>query len=391
MIFCCSMEISGERFSNAPRALTGKGGLIYGLHKRKVINVKIDLKEFRKRDKYINELKHPTRDLIIWNYSNACQFDNAWDEFTKMSRGLITDLEGNIIARPFKKFFNLGQIDEKIPGDNPIIYEKLDGSLGIQYYDNERPYIATRGSFTSEQANWACQWLWNKDLWKKDFLTDKTYLYEIIYPENRIVVDYGSRAELVLLAVIDNETGEEMPYICEEEGQRLGISFVKHLKYENLDKVIEDTKSMVGEQEGYVFHWPDKNNFRLKIKSDEYVRLHRLITMFSNKSIWELLMNNQPFDELLEKVPDEFYLWVKKTKTELEDKFEDIKKEAERVFGLIKNLPTRKEQAVELLKNHEELSKFVFGLLDNKDISSIIWKTLRPKFAKPFREDIDVL
>ena len=36
----------------------------------------------------------------------------------------------------------------------------------------------------------------------------KTYLFEIIYPENRIVVDYGDYKGLVLIDVIDNETGK---------------------------------------------------------------------------------------------------------------------------------------------------------------------------------------
>ena len=65
------------------------------------------------------------------------------------------------------------------------------------------------------------------------------------------------------------------------------------------------------DKEGYVIKF--KNGFRMKIKGDEYVRLHKILTNISNRDIWEYLKDNKPFDELLEKVPDEFNDWVKTT------------------------------------------------------------------------------
>ena len=132
--------------------------------------MKVNLAEFRNREKYISERKHDTLDLIIWNYKNSCQFDNAWDEYTTMARGLITDLEGNIVARPFKKFFNINTFEgtkiEELPAEIPEITEKLDGSLGILYPDNENYAISTRGNFNSEQAEFATKLIKEK---KYDF------------------------------------------------------------------------------------------------------------------------------------------------------------------------------------------------------------------------------
>lgn len=352
--------------------------------------MKINLEEFRKRSEYINEQKHPTLDLIIWNYSQHCQFYGAWDEFTTMARGLITDLEGNIVARPFKKFFNLGQDpNQSLPTEDPIIYEKLDGSLGIQFYDNNlAPVIATRGSFNSDQAIWATKWLQQK-FPVNIFLKDKTYLYEIIYPQNRIVIDYKNKSGLMLLAVVDIETGLEDPDLLRDEAARLNFKTAERIRYSDLNHLIESAKKLPGDQEGYVFHWPDHNNLRLKIKGDEYVRLHRLITGFSNKSIWELLANGQSMDEMLEKVPDEFYQWVKLVKQDLEHSFDYLNDVAGEAYLEVKDLPTRKDQALEIMKNHKDFSDLIFGLLDKKDISSMIWKRLKPKFAKPFKVDID--
>lgn len=143
--------------------------------------MKVNIEEFRRQFEFINEQKHPTLDLIIWNYSQRCQFAKEWNAYTEMCRGLITDSEGNIVARPFRKFFNWGERDVNIPEEMPEVTEKVDGSMGILYFDGERPYIATRGSFKSEQALHATELIQKSGLTKKDFIDGKTYIFEIIY------------------------------------------------------------------------------------------------------------------------------------------------------------------------------------------------------------------
>ena len=50
---------------------------------------------------------HPTIPLTIYNYSQATQYEAHWDEVTLQCRGLVVDDMGTIVARPFKKFFNI--------------------------------------------------------------------------------------------------------------------------------------------------------------------------------------------------------------------------------------------------------------------------------------------
>jgi RNA ligase len=50
---------------------------------------------------------HPTLPLTIWNYTPNTQYSNLWDDITTQCRGLVTDNDGNVVARPFKKFFNI--------------------------------------------------------------------------------------------------------------------------------------------------------------------------------------------------------------------------------------------------------------------------------------------
>jgi RNA ligase len=113
------------------------------------------------------------------------------------------------VARPFPKFFNYGEQpdeDTRRLGQPFTLSEKVDGSLGIHYRWNGTDGIATRGSFHSPQAQWATAALADSPPVRFDY--GRTHLFEIVYPENRIVVDYGDRAELVYLATLDWRTGE---------------------------------------------------------------------------------------------------------------------------------------------------------------------------------------
>lgn len=348
--------------------------------------MKINLEEFRNRKEYITERKHPTLDLLIWNYSQRCQFAKAWDEYTKMARGLITDLEGNIIARPFGKFFNLGETEEsKLYPEKPIIYPKFDGSLGILYFDGDKPCIATRGSFESEQAIFATKWIQNKfPKAGPDFMRHMTYLFEIVYPQNRIVVNYGSMEELILLAVIDTETGEEVIGRHEWEGEMLNMKYAKRIEYEDLEKTIA---TISDDEEGYVMVWPQHNNIRVKVKGAEYVRLHRLLTQVSSKSVWELLANNQPLDEILNRVPDEFYKWVRDTQFKLEKEFAEIKTRCLNDFNAIVNAGRSRKDIALLFRQDCKYPQVLFMMLDGKDYEKVIWKIIKPAYERPFKQD----
>ena len=111
-------------------------------------------------EKFISVQKHPTEPLFIYNYTQRCQFDRVWNNETLACRGLILNDKNEIVARPFPKFFNLQEVIDQggqIPAEDFIVTEKMDGSLGILYWVEDKPYLATRGSFVSDQAimgNW---------------------------------------------------------------------------------------------------------------------------------------------------------------------------------------------------------------------------------------------
>lgn len=323
--------------------------------------------------KLVSVQKHPTTDLFIYNYTPRVQYEKLWDEVTLQTRGLILDSEMNLVARPFPKFFNL---EEHLPADIPAepfeVFEKLDGSLGILYWIEGIPYIATRGSFTSDQALHATNVLHNKYGHLFDSLDrSKTYLFEIIYPANRIVVDYRGVNDIFLLTVIDNETGKETI-------QNIGFPVVR--KYYGVSDYNRLRNIATPNAEGFVIRF--KNGFRVKVKFDEYVRLHRILTGISNIAIWEYLSEGKPLDELLNMVPDEFYDWVKTTEMELRQQFCSIRDECHAVF---RSFESRKESA--LYYQQQKYPSILFNMLDGKSIDKGIWKLLRPKFSKAFKVD----
>lgn len=320
---------------------------------------------------FVNVQKHPTHNLFIYNYTQKTQFERVWNEVTLMCRGLILDAQYNIVARPFTKFFNLGEMENQILPNEPFeVFDKLDGSLGILYWLGNEAFIATRGSFTSDQAvkaNAILRSKYTKILRGVD--KTKTYLFEIIYPENRIVVDYGALEDVVLTAIIDNETGEDLPL------QDIGFPLVKQyhgIKDIQILKTLEEAN-----REGFVIKY--KTGLRYKVKFEEYLRIHRIVTQVSNINIWEYLAAEMPFDDILDRVPDEFYDWVKITSADLKAQYAAIENQCKADF---KVLETRKETAAYFFTC--AYPSVLFKMLDGQSYKDVIWRMLRPKFQKPF-------
>lgn len=335
-------------------------------------------------EKLVYKQEHPTLPLTIWNYSEKVQYDNLWDDITIQTRGLVTDDEGNIVARPFKKFFNL---DEKkhTPTEKFDVYEKMDGSLGILFNYKGEWIMSTRGSFISEQSIKGREIL-NKYQYE-NLLGDVTYLFEIIYPENRIVVDYGQEEKLILIGAIHTQTGDE--YDIHSEGfEDMGFEVVKRYpkitNYTVLKEFIPDSK------EGYVIRFT--NGDRVKIKGEEYLRLHKLMTNVSTTAVWEMLSEGRDVLELLKGVPDEFFKKIKMYVLDLRYSYLSYSEYAGKMhdkfrYGKFNDRypePTKKEFAefLELNDIDPKVRALCFAIWDNKNYDKMIWKYIKPEFRR---------
>ena len=332
---------------------------------------------------YLTKRPHESNEFSIYNYTQKTQYESFWIPETLQSRGLILTPKGEVIARPFAKFFNFQEHKDSLPNEPFEVYEKLDGSLGILYWFQSNPFIATRGSFTSEQAYKGTSLLYSKYQESLPLLNPSfTYLFEVIYPSNRIVVDYGQEESLVLLGVIETASGIEQPL------ESIGFPVAK--KYEGITDFSSILNRDEENKEGFVIRF--EGGLRLKFKFEEYVKLHRLLSSITAKAIWELLKDNIPFESILERVPDEFYDWIKATEADLLKQYQTQETLAKDTFQKITSLlgtSNRKELAASFSKY--PYSGILFALLDGKDYSSIIWKSIKPSSEKPFLFNMETL
>ena len=308
---------------------------------------------------------HPTLPLSIYNYSRTCQYENKWDNITKSCRGLILDKDGNVIAKSFDKFFNLEEHStEEIPNEDFEVYEKLDGSLGILFWYQGKWILASKGSFVSEQALKGKQIL-NSKYSVEPIPKGYTTLLEIIYPENRIVCNYGDDEVLVVLSMISNASGKELDYdSLLKINEETGLPVVK--KYDGIQDY-KTLKSLISkDREGYVVRF--RNGFRMKIKGEEYVRLHRILTGFSNVDIWEYLKDDKNLDELLDRVPDEFDSWVRNTIKDIKTEYEKLDNEYKWIFKVLMRSPQSesKKGFAEHAKNYKH-SGILFKMFEDKE------------------------
>jgi len=313
---------------------------------------------------YINAQFHEEAPLIIFNYTNKAQYDWHWTKATKQCRGLIVDQNGNYIARPFPKFFSVDQLNGKVPNEPFTVYEKLDGSLGILYHIGDEVRIATRGSFVSPQAIEATK-IYQEKYRHVELDRSLTYLFEIIYPENRIVVDYGDTRDLILIAVIDTATG------IEQDLPEIGFPLVK--TFDGIND-FEEVLALEDEgKEGFVIRF--ESGQRVKIKFAEYKRLHQLLTGVSSKAIWHLLSIGSDLTDIIDRVPDEFYEWVSTEENEFRRQFAEIEAKARSQMIFDKSKP-RKDIAAHFKTC--EYPGIMFSILDRKDYVAQIWRLLKP-------------
>jgi RNA ligase len=326
---------------------------------------------------YISRRKHPELDLHILNYTPRTQYEGLWNDTTEQCRGLIVDGSGGVVSRCFRKFFNYEQVRDEVAlrldaGVGFKAFDKLDGSLGISYWEGDRPRIATRGSFTSEQATRANAML-DRDYPRVRLDPSLTYLFEIIYPENRICVDYGDDERLVLLGSIHTESGEEV-----DPG---GVPFPRPAPADAGSDFGSMAAMNLSNREGFVVRFDD--GFRFKVKFEDYVALHSAIFSLSTRTIWDALREGR--DVPLDLMPDEVYGWARAVERGLRRDYAAVESRAMEIFEAIRHLD-RREFAASALEYR--CSTVLFRMLDGRPYADHIWKMVEPEYRTPRHEEV---
>lgn len=340
------------------------------------------------RDGLIRTQSHPEYPLAIATYTPKAVTTDTWNQVTRQCRGLIWNTEtGDIVARPFPKFFNIEENKTELAYgmDQPVVItDKLDGSLGILYNYEDQWAIATKGSFTSPQALMGTEILREK---YEDFAvhSNHTFLFEIVYPENRIVLDYGDTRELFLLGAVHNEKGLTFgpDDVLGWEGPR-----AETFPYRTFHEWF-NAEANVGRDnaEGVVVHFV-RDDVRIKIKQKDYVEKHKIVFGLNERVVWEH-MRDGDFDTWVNTIPEEFKTWALNVSEQLEDRSRGLHTQLLKTYDrYIVSLingggPDTKKRFAQWVLS-QGLEKWLTGALfsfydgDYNRHYEIIWKQVRP-------------
>jgi len=312
--------------------------------------------------------------MLIFNYTHRAQKKGEWNDFERVCRGLILNAKtGQLIAMGFPKFFNWMEGGRNTKSHVLEVTEKMDGSLGLMYWDGKVTRIATRGSFTGDHALMATDILFHKHphLCNAFSATDVTLLFEIVYPDNRIVVDYGDTEDIVLIGAMSIPGLEDklwFPYLTEIASQ-YSLMTPKHYAFNSWHAIMDAKDKLDGSQEGFVARFADGS--RYKFKGDIYTQLHRTISYLTPKHILEHhiagtigtiigILDESQSDDVLEIVRD------------IED-FADVLEDRVNQYYDAAPKSSRKEFAIWVMENCKKDSAYMFRLLDGQSIREMCY------------------
>jgi hypothetical protein len=220
---------------------------------------------------------HPELQLIGLNYTPAAgislhHYQDGWSDTLRQCRGVTYDRQARLVAKPFPKFFNFGEIGGEW-GKGPYeVTAKEDGHLVIVFRHGDHVIAKTRGEFNSKTAILANEAI-KADLaphWLEMDLSDVTVLCELIHPETRVGVDYGDRRALIMIGMYDHVSGADLGIDeLRKAADALGLEAVREVKMTR-EQLVGVVNGGGNNAEGFVARWQDGH--RVKFKYGSYMQ-----------------------------------------------------------------------------------------------------------------------
>jgi RNA ligase len=263
------------------------------------------------------------------------------------------------------KFFNMGEII--MPGSVAVVrdgdfdtFDKKDGSCGIQYRLDGEVRWATRGAFSSDQAQVA-QEMWDAKYRQHNelFMTEWNHLTlscEIIHRKTRVVCIYPYE-DLVLISARNRFTGETLDYDeLLKIGARLGMRVVERFPFKDVEAVLEVVAELDGNTEGFVLCW--KGGYRLKVKGEKYKEKHRRLTGITARTVADAWCDGTIYAMVVD-IPEEFRLDVERVIEQLDDETHKLVAEIETLYATTADITDRKQYALWVNAQEKRLIGFL--------------------------------
>ena len=310
---------------------------------------------------------------------------NMW--MRRECRGLIFNTAtGELISRPYHKFFNVGerdetQIDTLNLSASHVVLEKLDGSMIRPIPTPEGFRLGTKAGITDVAMN-AEVFIGDKPQYGT-FINlcisqETTPIFEWVSRKNRIVVDYPED-NLILTAIRDNRNGSYVEYeSMKRSASHLNIPCVK--AYSKGVPTSEDLINHIrkwDDGEGVVIRFDDGH--MVKIKADEYILRHRSKEQInSEKNIIQVILSDA-VDDMIPLLTEDDAARLRKFQSEFWCAVDEVTQDLTTIFeGGDRMYPDKKEFAVEfvnrmLLPIHRP---FMFGMKQGKECKQLLIESI---------------
>lgn len=269
--------------------------------------------------------------LVLRKYTKRVFYKGLWNDETINARGHVTDLDGNPVATPFKKFFNVGEHEttsrenvlDRLKNDADIMFrdKKWNGHLSICYMHHGVMKNHTAGTFNHE-FNVDDERIIRSMGYSEDNIPQGTTLmFEIIGLHDKHLMTDTHIAELggecaVLLGATD-ENGEPIPredYMTyfmstgvtnlKAFGERVRISD----ELDQLSMFPETYLDLLFAQEnteGYILICP-LDNWRVKVKTSWFIR-NRYLRQFNHLKTSKIFIEHFDTGKAFDVIPEELY------------------------------------------------------------------------------------
>lgn len=301
--------------------------------------------------------------------------DDVMGAIRRECRGLIFDTEGNIMSRPYHKFFNVNEKEETQSHLLDLtrahtVMDKLDGSMIRPIWMHDKVRLATKMGVTdiaieAEKLLDYDQWTWLEDM----MVDSLTPIFEYVAPTNKIVVEYAEE-KLILTGVRENVSGE-----------------YRSLRQWNAPFEIVRTDSNVHDFDAYLTFKRGETNregdiirfadgHMVKIKNDWYVQIHKTKDIVRvDRNIVELVLN-ETIDDTRAVLDPSDLVRVDEVEANFWKAFENVVGRLEGLELLARTIygADKKRIALEMAPNliNKQDAGFMFKLIDGHDVRELV-------------------
>lgn len=298
----------------------------------------LNVQKFLRCGGTLDELREPPYSLIVKEEDNLVLLkytqgvSDGFNPIVNECRGVILDRDDNwnTVCYPFNRFYNVGQPEAAVLGKELRVYSKEDGALVRCYYYHGDWYCASNSTIDARETlidgkynffELVCKTLetynLNWEAFTKWLNTSYTYMFELVCPETRQVVNYGDVRKLYYL-------GERNKWTFEERYKPIvGIDNVKQFPLTTMEEIQKAVEELGNNAEGFVV--VDENWNRNKVKSSNYFKLHYAANN-GKPNCYELVLNGEDA-EFLAYFPwyQEQFDEARETLKEIEDGAEELR------------------------------------------------------------------